>query len=55
MISNYKNTVLGFKRFLGRSFDDPLVQSEKQWMPYELVAAENNRVGVKVQLVSWLL
>ncbi|XP_039264715.1 heat shock 70 kDa protein 4-like [Styela clava] len=52
MISNYKNTILGFKRFMGRSFDDPLVQSEKQWMPYEIVPAENNRVGVKVMYMG---
>lgn len=37
---------------MGRTYDDPLVQSEKQWMPYEIVPAENNRVGVKVRYMG---
>lgn len=52
MVSNYKNTIFSFKHFMGRTYDDPLVQREKQWMPYEIVPTDSRRVGVKVRYMG---
>jgi len=49
IISNFKNTISNFKRLIGRSFDDPFVQSEIPYLPYKLVSMPDKRVGVQVQ------
>lgn len=49
IISNFKNTISNFKRLIGRSFDDPFVQSEIPYLPYKLISMPDNRVGVQVQ------
>ncbi|XP_059174852.1 heat shock 70 kDa protein 4-like [Physella acuta] len=45
-VTNFKNTACGFKRVLGRKFDDPLVQSElqKSFKPNELSKDSNGNV-----------
>ncbi|XP_064158394.1 heat shock protein 105 kDa [Anguilla rostrata] len=48
LISNAKNTVFNFKRLQGRSFQDPVVQSERANLPYDLGPTEDDRVGTKV-------
>ncbi|KAJ8280144.1 hypothetical protein GJAV_G00051020 [Gymnothorax javanicus] len=48
LISNAKNTVFNFKRLHGRSFMDPVVQSERAYLPYDLGPTEYDRVGAKV-------
>lgn len=50
MVTNPKNTVWGFKHFLGRSFSDPLVQREKQNLPYEIVETGKDNIGIHVRL-----
>lgn len=48
IITNFKNTVHGFKKFHGRTFDDPFVQAEKPKLPYSLHKMANGSTGIKV-------
>ncbi len=45
-ITNAENTIFSVKRFIGRKFDDPVVQRGKDQLPYKLVAAPNGDVRV---------
>jgi molecular chaperone DnaK len=47
-ITNPENTVSSVKRFMGRKFNDPAVQRDKELVPYKLKAAPNGDVQVKV-------
>lgn len=49
MITNFKNTVHGFKKFHGRAFDDPFVQAEKNKLPYSLHKLPNGNTAIKVK------
>ncbi|XP_038123323.1 heat shock 70 kDa protein 4L [Cyprinodon tularosa] len=51
VITNFKNTVHGFKKFHGRAFDDPFVQSEKR-LPYSLHKLANGSTGIKVRYLD---
>ncbi len=48
MMSNLKNTVWGFKKFIGRNFNDSQVQREKTRITYEIVEGPNGNAGIKV-------
>ena len=48
MLSNLKNTVMGFKKFIGRSYNDPQVQAEKSRVLYEVVEGPNGTTGIRV-------
>ncbi|XP_036392842.1 heat shock protein 105 kDa [Megalops cyprinoides] len=52
LITNAKNTVFSFKRLHGRSFQDPIIQSERANLPYELVPMQDDRVGAKVMYMD---
>uniref|UniRef100_UPI00358EF122 heat shock 70 kDa protein 4-like n=1 Tax=Myxine glutinosa TaxID=7769 RepID=UPI00358EF122 len=52
MVTNAKNTFQSFKRFHGRPFGDPFVQSEKVKLPYEIVALPDGGVGGKVMYLQ---
>ncbi|KAJ8404725.1 hypothetical protein AAFF_G00335880 [Aldrovandia affinis] len=52
LITNAKNTVLNFKRLHGRSFKDPVVQSERPNLPYDLGPMQDDRVGAKVMYMD---
>ncbi|TRY57892.1 hypothetical protein DNTS_014409 [Danionella cerebrum] len=52
IITNFKNTVHGFKKFHGRAFDDPFVQGEKSKLPYSLHKLENGSAGIKVRYLN---
>ncbi len=52
MMSNLKNTVWGFKKLIGRGFNDPLVQEEKKRVPYEIVQGPNGTTGIKVSFCA---
>uniref|UniRef100_A0A4W6FHX8 Heat shock protein family A (Hsp70) member 4 like n=1 Tax=Lates calcarifer TaxID=8187 RepID=A0A4W6FHX8_LATCA len=52
VITNFKNTVHGFKKFHGRAFDDPLVQVEKPKLPYSLHKLPNGNTGIKVRYLD---
>uniref|UniRef100_A0AAQ5XJM8 Heat shock protein 4 like n=1 Tax=Amphiprion ocellaris TaxID=80972 RepID=A0AAQ5XJM8_AMPOC len=52
IITNFKNTVHGFKKFHGRAFDDPFVQAEKPKLPYSLHKLANGNTGIKVRYLD---
>ena len=47
-VTNPENTVYSIKRFVGRKYDDPSVQRDKGLVPYQLRAAKNGDVEVKM-------
>ncbi|XP_077394523.1 heat shock 70 kDa protein 4L [Festucalex cinctus] len=52
VITNFKNTVHGFKWFHGRAFDDPFVQAEKNKLPYSLHKLADGTTGLKVRYLD---
>ena len=53
MISNMKNTTWGWKKLMGRNYQDPAVQKEKSLFPYALVEGPNGSTGIKVSVVPF--
>ena len=47
-VTNPTNTIYGVKRFMGHSFNDEMVQKDKDIVPYNIKAGEND--GVIVEL-----
>ncbi len=47
-VTNPKNTIFGIKRFIGHTFSDPGVQKDKTTVPYEISAAADGSVMVKL-------
>uniref|UniRef100_A0A672N2F7 Heat shock protein family A (Hsp70) member 4 like n=1 Tax=Sinocyclocheilus grahami TaxID=75366 RepID=A0A672N2F7_SINGR len=52
IITNFKNTVHGFKKFHGRAFNDQFVQGEKSKLPYSLHKLDNGSAGIKVRYLN---
>ncbi|XP_055000619.1 heat shock 70 kDa protein 4L [Sorex araneus] len=52
IVTNVRNTLHGFKKLHGRSFDDPIVQTERVRLPYELQRMPNGSAGVKVRYLE---
>lgn len=55
MVTNCQNTVQGFKRFHGRAFADPYIQSAKSNLVYNLAQMSSGATGIKVKIVSLML
>jgi len=51
LTSNPKNTIFDVKRFIGRSWDDPVVQKDMKYYPFKLVNV-NNKPHVQVDVGS---
>lgn len=52
IVSNCKNTVQSFKRFHGRAFSDPYVQSSKDSVVYDLAQMPSGTTGIKVMYME---
>ncbi|XP_065200703.1 heat shock 70 kDa protein 4L-like [Planococcus citri] len=52
LITNLKNTIFGFKRLLGKNFDDPTVQHELRYAPYPTIRCKDGTIGVKVRYLD---
>uniref|UniRef100_A0A3Q3FM74 Heat shock protein 4a n=1 Tax=Kryptolebias marmoratus TaxID=37003 RepID=A0A3Q3FM74_KRYMA len=52
VVTNQKNTVQGFKRFHGRAFSDPYVQSVKSNLVYDLAPMPSGSTGIKVMYME---
>lgn len=51
-ISNIKNTIFNFKRLLGRCYDDPMVQAELKYLPFQVIRNENGSIGIQVNYLN---
>ncbi|XP_060129786.1 heat shock protein 105 kDa [Zootoca vivipara] len=52
LITHAKNTVFNFKRFHGRTCNDPFIQKEKEHLSYSVVPMKNGNVGIKVMYMD---
>jgi molecular chaperone DnaK len=48
-LTNPKNTVFAVKRLVGRKADSPEAEQARQFLPFELVAAENGDLHIKIE------
>ena len=46
-VTNPTNTLFGIKRLIGRTYQDPVIQSEKEVLPFALIKADNGDAWVK--------
>lgn len=51
-VTNMKNTVTNFKRFLGRKYNDPQVQRELRHAPFRVEERPDGGVGVRVEYLG---
>lgn len=47
-VSNMNNTISGFKRLLGRKYNDPHVQNELRKIPYKVEPRPDGGIGIRV-------
>ncbi|GFT22822.1 heat shock 70 kDa protein 4L [Nephila pilipes] len=52
VITNLKNTISGFKRLIGKKYQDRALQHELSYLPYEVHELPNGSVGVKVSYLG---
>jgi heat shock protein 110kDa len=51
-VTNMRNTIGGFKRLLGRTYNDQQVQDELKRLPYRVEAKKDGSVGVRVDYLD---
>ncbi len=47
-VTNAENTIFSIKRLIGRSFSDPIIGKDKEWLPYKMQASSTGGVEVKM-------
>ncbi|XP_076175482.1 heat shock protein 70Cb isoform X2 [Ptiloglossa arizonensis] len=52
MVTNMKNTIYGFKRLLGRKYNDSQVQQELQMLPFKVTQQTDGNIGIHVQYLG---
>ncbi|XP_008202915.1 heat shock 70 kDa protein 4L isoform X1 [Nasonia vitripennis] len=52
LVTNMKNTIYGFKRLLGRKYNDPFAQKELQSLPYRTSQLADGGIGIHVQYLN---
>jgi len=52
LVTNIKNTVFDFKRFIGRKSDDPLCKELGKGKPYKVVPTQSGLAGVEVNYLG---
>ncbi len=48
-VTNPENTLYAVKRLIGRRFDDPMVNKDKDLVPYKIVKADNGDAWIEVK------
>ncbi len=48
-VTNYENTIFAVKRLIGRRYDDPLTQKDKNLVPYKIVSGDNKDAWVEAR------
>merc|ERR1712194_446634 len=48
-VQNAENTVFAAKRLIGRRYDDPLIQKEKDMVPYKIVSGKGGDAWLEVK------
>lgn len=51
-VTNMKNTIYSFKRLLGRQYNDPHIQKELKFLPFNVVPNRDGSIGIKVQYLD---
>lgn len=52
LITNLRNTIFGFKRLLGKMFDDPSVEHELRYLPFQIIRKKDGTIGIKVHYLD---
>jgi molecular chaperone DnaK len=48
-VTNPENTIFAIKRLIGRRYDDPIVEKDKNLVPYKIVRGDNGDAWVEAQ------
>ena len=52
IVTNSKNSIWGWKKLVGRMYNDPQVQQQKNVLPYDIVEGQFGTAGIQVQYMG---